>query len=169
MAKHKQLKKAIAANKAQQYAAIPIRFTGQGELQLLLLTSRGSRRWVIPKGWPMRKLTPAAAAAREAYEEAGIEGLIRPRSPVGSYRYAKQPGSINLAVEVIVFLLWVERQHDSWPEQAERETRWFSPEEAATLVAEPELASLLLSTRDLAARERPRSRGSWLAFFRKPA
>jgi 8-oxo-dGTP pyrophosphatase MutT (NUDIX family) len=152
MPKSKQLKKAIIANKGQQYAAIPVRFNGDGGLEILLLTSRRSGRWIIPKGWPMRKVAPGTAAAREAYEEAGIEGLIRPRAPVGNYRYAKSLETGNLPVKVEVFLLWVERQLDTWPEQAERETRWFSPEEAAEQVAEPELAPLLLSTREIVAR-----------------
>jgi 8-oxo-dGTP pyrophosphatase MutT (NUDIX family) len=98
----------------------------------------------------MPKLAPSAAAAREAYEEAGIEGIIRPGVPVGNYHYAKNVEAGQLPIKV--FLLRVERQLDAWPEQAERETRWFSPEEAAELVAEPELAAILLSARDIVAR-----------------
>jgi len=100
----------------------------------------------------MRKLTPAGAAVREAYEEAGLEGIIQPGGPVGSYRYAKSLVPGGLPIQVAVFLLRVERQLDQWPEQAERETRWFSPEEAASLVAEPELAAILLGLRALVGR-----------------
>jgi 8-oxo-dGTP pyrophosphatase MutT (NUDIX family) len=85
MPKPKRLKKVLAANKGQQYAAIPIRLNEASVIEVLLLTSRGTGRWVIPKGWPMRNLAPGAAAAREAYEEAGVRGRIRPRAPVGSY------------------------------------------------------------------------------------
>ncbi len=155
MHKSKSSSKPRTDKGGRQYAAIPVRFSGDGRLEVLLVTSRGSRRWVIPKGWPMRKVAPSAAAAREAYEEAGIEGVIRPGGAVGNYHYAKALGAGEMPIKVKVFLLWVERQLDSWPEQAERETRWFSPEEAAELVAEPELATLLLSTRDMVANEKP--------------
>jgi 8-oxo-dGTP pyrophosphatase MutT (NUDIX family) len=149
MSKSKQPKRVKSPGRTQQYAALPVRFNGDGRLEVLLLTSRGTRRWVIPKGWPMPKLAPSAAAAREAYEEAGIEGIIRPGVPVGNYHYAKNVEAGQLPIKV--FLLRVERQLDAWPEQAERETRWFSPEEAAELVAEPELAAILLSARNIIA------------------
>jgi 8-oxo-dGTP pyrophosphatase MutT (NUDIX family) len=132
----------------RQYAALPLRFTDEGKMQVLLLTSRSTRRWVIPKGWPMRKLSPAAAAAQEAYEEAGLEGMIEGEMPIGRYHYDKQVGSGTTRVAVEVFLMRVLRQLASWPEQAERETRWCDPDEAAALVAEPELAALLRGLRD---------------------
>ena len=120
-------------------------------MQVLLLTSRGTGRWVIPKGWPMRKLSPAAAAAQEAYEEAGLEGTIEGDGPIGRYHYDKQLGSGVARIEVGVFLMRVSQQLAAWPEQAERETRWCDPDEAALMVAEPELAALLRSLRDAAA------------------
>ena len=132
----------------RQYAALPLRFTDGGKMQVLLLTSRGTGRWVIPKGWPMRKLSPAAAATQEAYEEAGLEGTIEGEMPIGRYRYDKQVGSSETRVMVEVFLMRVSRQLATWPEQAERETRWCDPDEAASLVAEPELAALLRGLRD---------------------
>ncbi len=92
----------------------------------------------------MRKLSPWAAAAREAYEEAGLEGTIERETPVGSYSYDK--GGVDgskIRVQVEVFLLRVARQLQAWPEQAERETHWYDPEEAADLVEEPELAVIL--------------------------
>ncbi len=150
----KQLRKAVSANKGQQYAALPVRINGSGQLEVLLLTSRGSRRWVLPKGWPIRKLAPGAAAAREAYEEAGVEGQVRPRTSIGAYHYAKNLEVGQLPMTVKVFLLWVERQLPTWPEQAERETRWFSPEVAAGLVAEPELAALILRAPEVVARKK---------------
>jgi len=149
MSKSKSLKPPKSNGGNQQYAALPFRITEKG-IEVLLLTSRGTGRWIIPKGWPIRKLSPAEAAAREAYEEAGLEGIIQPSGPVGRYRYAKSTAPGGLEIEVAVFLLRVDRQLDHWPEQAERETRWFSPEDAATLVAEPELAVLLLGLSALA-------------------
>lgn len=103
----------------------------------------------------MRKLAPGAAAAREAYEEAGLEGTIHPDSAIGQYHYAKALEASPLPIRVEVFLLHVDRQLETWPEQSQRETRWFSPEEAAELVAEPELASLLRSTREIIDRTGP--------------
>lgn len=120
-------------------------------MQVLLLTSRRTRRWVIPKGWPMRKLSPEAAAAREAYEEAGLEGTIEGDGPIGRYHYDKQLGSAVTRIEVGVFLMRVSQQLATWPEQAERETRWCDPDEAALMVAEPELAILLSGLRDTVA------------------
>ena len=131
-----------------QYAAIPVRFTGQGKMQVLLLTSRGTCRWVIPKGWLIRRLSPWATAAREAYEEAGLEGTIVSETPIGRYVYDKDIGSgVHARVEVGVFLLRVSRQLENWPEQAERETQWFDPEQAADLVSESGLAAILRSVR----------------------
>ncbi len=135
----------------RQYAALPIRFTGEGKMQVLLLTSRGTGRWVIPKGWPMRRRSPAAAAAQEAYEEAGLQGTIKADRPIGHYHYDKQLGSSSARIRVGVFLMRVSRQLATWPEQTERETRWCDPEEAALLVAEQELAALLRGLRDEAA------------------
>jgi 8-oxo-dGTP pyrophosphatase MutT (NUDIX family) len=127
----------------QQYAALPVRMEA-GHLQVLLLTSRGTGRWVIPKGWPMCRLRPAAAAAMEAYEEAGLEGTIADETPIGHYHYDKAlPGGRTVGVLVDVFLLRVSRQLAAWPEQAERERRWYDPDAAAGLVAEPELAAIL--------------------------
>jgi 8-oxo-dGTP pyrophosphatase MutT (NUDIX family) len=127
-----------------QYAALPVRFTGEGKMQVLLLTSRDTRRWVLPKGWPMRKLSPAAAAAREAYEEAGLVGTIQDETPIGHYQYNKKGGDgSSTRVRVGVFLFRVSRQLPIWPEQAERETCWYHPEEAAERVDEPKLAAML--------------------------
>ena len=128
----------------RQYAALPIRVGSDGRAEILLVTSRGTRRWIIPKGWPMRRRSPGEAAALEAYEEAGLEGSIEPGQPIGSYRYRKRLDNGSIAsIEVSIFLLRVLRQLPSWPEQAERRTRWFSPAEAADQVAEPELAAIL--------------------------
>jgi 8-oxo-dGTP pyrophosphatase MutT (NUDIX family) len=152
MSKLKPLKKVKQTPGKQQYAALPIRVKEGGELEVLLLTSRDTGRWIIPKGWPGRRLTPRAAAAREAFEEAGIEGTIRPPGPVGRYHYAKRLVAGVIRIKVKVFLMHVERQLDTWPEQDQRRTRWLSPEQAAELVDEPELAAILRGARDLAGR-----------------
>lgn len=134
----------LIGKRRQQYAALPVQLTREGQIKVLLLTSRGTGRWVIPKGWPMPELLPAAAAAREAFEEAGVEGTMNGQESLGSYRYAKGLKSgRRVDVQVTVFLLVVENELDAWPEQAERERRWCDREEAANLVAQPELAAII--------------------------
>ncbi len=144
-----QAKAKLRGKRKQQYAALPVQFTDDGQIQVLLLTSRGTGRWVVPKGWPMPKLSPAGAAAREAFEEAGVEGTVNGKDPLGTYPYAKAlKGGRHINVQVTVFLLIVENQLDEWPEQAQRERCWHDRQEAADLVAEPELAAII---RDLDA------------------
>jgi 8-oxo-dGTP pyrophosphatase MutT (NUDIX family) len=126
----------------RQYAALPLRREGTA-LQVMLLTSRRTRRWVLPKGWSEPGLAPHELAAKEAFEEAGLQGRMEMLA-VGEYRYDKElrDGRL-LPCTVGVFPLWVERQLADWPERAERETAWFGLEAAADLVVEPELAVLL--------------------------
>jgi 8-oxo-dGTP pyrophosphatase MutT (NUDIX family) len=135
----------------QQYAALPLVMGDDGQCLVMLVTSRETRRWVIPKGNPEKGLKPHELAAKEAYEEAGLVGEIS-RKPVGSYRYAKRlRGEKSVPCEVEVFPLEVERQLENWPEKGQRETRLFTPVEAAMLVGEGGLVTLLLR---LAAEER---------------
>ncbi|MFV0385917.1 NUDIX hydrolase [Paracoccus sp. (in: a-proteobacteria)] len=111
--------------------------------KVLLITSRGTGRWVIPKGWPMEGRTLSGAAAREAWEEAGVGGSIG-REEIGRYGYDKdQNGGFAIPIEVRVFPLQVERVADDYPEAAERKRHWFPPDKAAGLVAEPGLQHIL--------------------------
>lgn len=127
---------------AHQVGALPWRRVN-GVLQVLLVTSRETRRWVSPKGWPMPYKSDAEAAATEAWEEAGVKGLIA-SAPIGGYSYAKRlKDGTDRACRVKVYPLEVTVMRDHWPEAAERERRWLSPLEAADLVAEPELAAIL--------------------------
>jgi 8-oxo-dGTP pyrophosphatase MutT (NUDIX family) len=130
-----------------QYAALPYRRRQDGVLEVLLITSRDTGRWVIPKGWPMSKFSASEAAAREAVEEGGIVGRIGDQ-PIGRYCYGKRlENGVVTHCTVEVFALAVERQLDSWLEQKQRQTRWFPLDEAADAVQEPELSVLI---RDLA-------------------
>ncbi len=127
-----------------QFAALPCRIAADGSRQIMLLTSRDTGRWVIPKGWPIAGLKPREVAVREAYEEAGLRGRLAGKKPVGVFHYAKQIDSDPLLCEVRVYLLWVEEQHDDWPEKHERQTQWFGVPEAAGLVVEGGLAEIIL-------------------------
>jgi 8-oxo-dGTP pyrophosphatase MutT (NUDIX family) len=130
-----------AGEPAIQYAALPYR--RMHGLEVLLLTSRDTGRWVLPKGWPMKGRKPHAAAGREALEEAGVEGRVA-KKPIGAYAYAKRlPDGRLLDCVVEVFAMAVDRQRKRWPERGQRTARWFSPAEAAEVVDEPELAALL--------------------------
>jgi 8-oxo-dGTP pyrophosphatase MutT (NUDIX family) len=135
-----------------QYAALP--FRDDGALEVMLVSSRETRRWVLPKGWPMKGRKPHGTAAREALEEAGLVGRIG-KDPVGVYHYMKRRrnGSNTLCM-VTVFPMRVQRQRKSWLEKDQRVTRWFPVEEAAELVHEPELREVILSFEAL-AREHP--------------
>ena len=127
-----------------QYGALPFLITEGGKLKVLLVTSRGRREWVIPKGRPIRDLSAADTATREAYEEAGLVGTVVGEEPFGYYRYEKQRKSRNATLcEVTVFLFAVERQLRKWPEKSQRETRWFALKEASLLVAAAGLSELL--------------------------
>ena len=136
----------------RQYAAIPIRLSRKGKAKVLLLTSRRRGRWIIPKGWPIRKLTPADTAMREAYEEGGIKGRILRDRPIGHYRYRKSDRPKLGKIKVQVFLMQVKRQLDAWPEQSERQVRWVRPQDAAEMVEERDLALLLAQIPKLAGR-----------------
>ncbi|WP_342446992.1 NUDIX hydrolase [Azorhizobium doebereinerae] len=131
------------AMRRMQYAALPYRQRQDGEVQIRLITSRETRRWVIPKGWPMKGLTPAKAAAREAYEEAGLLGSIS-SEPLGLYAYDKRLALQTVPCDVMVFPLKVKRYLKKWPERSERFGFWFSIESAAAAVHEPDLGQLIL-------------------------
>ena len=126
-----------------QFAALPWRRNADGEVEVLLITSRDTRRWVIPKGWPIKAMSSAKSAAREAFEEAGVVGKVS-KAPVGVYAYDKLLRNGRLQhVRVAVFPLQVERLENRFPERGQREMLWTPATEAATLVDEPELMVLL--------------------------
>ncbi|MCB1380318.1 MAG: NUDIX hydrolase [Alphaproteobacteria bacterium] len=134
------------AERNRQVAALPWRNRGQG-IEVLLISSRGTGRWVIPKGWPIPRLSPRESAAREAFEEAGIGGSITPKA-LGQYSYDKQlDNGSSRSCTVQVFGLEIMVQHQTWPEKGQRTARWFTREEAAAAVAEPELAAIIRNLR----------------------
>jgi 8-oxo-dGTP pyrophosphatase MutT (NUDIX family) len=121
-------------------------------LEVLLITSLNSKRWIMPKGWPEPDSTPAENAAREAFEEAGVTGKIE-AAAVGHYHYLKEKkegGGVPCRVEV--FALAVTRQLEDWPEKNARQIIWLPAEQAAARVSEPGLRQVL---RDFHKRHTP--------------
>ncbi len=124
-----------------QIAALPVRFE-DGKPEIMLVTSRETKRWVIPKGWPMKGKKNWAAAAQEAREEAGVIGKTLKR-PVGEFYYFKRRATHFDLCRVEVYLLGYEKRLEAYREKGQREARWFPLEEAAEAVEEPGLAALL--------------------------
>ena len=128
---------------ASQTGALCYRVTKKRGPEILLVTSRDTGRWVIPKGWLMKGKSPAEAALREAFEEAGVEGKVQ-GDLVGLYSYDKVlEGEDVQPCVVSVFPVAVARLIARFPERGQRERRWFKPKKAAKKVAEPELSALL--------------------------
>ena len=127
-----------------QYAALPFRL-GTERLEVMLVTSRETRRWVIPKGWPEGRMKPHLVAEMEAFEEAGVRGEIA-LTPIAAFEYVKLlPLKQKVSCLVEVFPLRVLEIAERWPEQSQRQRRWMAADEAATLVQEKGLKQLLLS------------------------
>lgn len=130
------------ADARSQFGALCYRYE-KGKPQVLVITSRGTGRWIVPKGWPMPGKTPAATAAREAFEEAGVEGRVHPVC-LGIYSYTKTiADKAGLPCVVALYALRVKRMLRRFPECQERKRKWVSPKRAASMVDEPELKALL--------------------------
>ena len=133
-----------------QYGVLPVRRSAEGGVEILLITSRETRRWVVPRGNPISGKSPAESAAQEAFEEAGIVGEVEPQA-IGHYSYEKRRRfGIVVPAVVHLFRMTVAEIRPDWPEKGQRERRWFAPEEAAAAVHEAQLAQLIRSaSRDL--------------------
>ena len=131
-------------SKRHQVAALPVRRRTASSIEVLVITSRETGRWVIPKGWPWPRAHDHQAAAGEAWEEAGVRGRIS-RHRIGKFSYAKRQNGGSQMVEVSVFLLEVTEIADEWPEASERRRQWVTARRAAELVDEPELKEIILA------------------------
>ncbi|GAA6182566.1 MULTISPECIES: NUDIX hydrolase [unclassified Shimia] len=126
-----------------QVAALCTRGTGDTR-QVLLVTSRDTGRWVLPKGWPIAGLDAAGAALQEAWEEAGVKKANVNEQPLGTYAYDKRlDGGLEIGVDVTVFETQVETLTDVYPEASARTRKWVAPKEAAAMVHEPQLQDML--------------------------
>lgn len=134
--------KRTGRSETRQVAALPWRFVDE-DLEVLMITSRETRRWVIPKGGRMAGKTDAEAAEQEAIEEAGVGGEIA-RSSIGHFRYSKIVRSGDLRAYVVaVYPLRVQTELQDWEEAHQRERRWMKASDAAASVNEPDLAQLI--------------------------
>jgi 8-oxo-dGTP pyrophosphatase MutT (NUDIX family) len=113
-------------------------------LEILLVTSLRTRRWILPKGWPHDGMTLAQSAANEALEEAGVTGTVA-AEPIGRYHYLKDKNGSALPCAVEIFPLFVTGTHDDWPEKGTRELLWLPAEQAAAKIAETGLKRILLN------------------------
>jgi len=130
----------------KQYAALPY-IVRDGALLVMLVTSRETKRWVLPKGWPERKMKSHQVATQEAYEEAGLigESALKPYAAFNYFKRLSETRQKRCHVEV--FLFAVHRELSDWPEKRERKRRWMTPEQAARSVAEVGLRKLLRGLR----------------------
>ncbi len=125
-----------------QVGALPVRGKA-GSYEILLVTSRDTGRWIIPKGWPMKGKKDHEAAAQEAFEEAGVSGRMH-KHPVGAYTYSKAMRDGQEAIRVMVYVLEVTEEAERWPERKQRSREWVSAAKAATMVTEPGLSEILV-------------------------
>ncbi len=125
-----------------QFAALCFRITAD-KPEILLITSRRSKRWIIPKGWPVDGCTPSQSALTEAWEEAGVRGKVY-EQVLGLYSYHKAIGpEKGVPCVAMVFPVKVKSLARDYPEAGQRKRKWLRPKKAAALVAEPELAEII--------------------------
>lgn len=133
----------MGGHSAAQVGALCFRISEVGQIEVLLITTRETRRWTIPKGWPIKGLKPHEVAEREAWEEAGIKGKAK-KKPYGHYTYLKRLADSRTVPAVVeVHALEVKEACDNFPEIGQRVLIWLPPVEAALQVPEPELKGLL--------------------------
>ena len=136
------LQSASKSDVRTQFAALCYRMV-KDKPQILLITARRSGRWIIPRGWPMDTKTPSEAALIEAWEEAGVKGKAHEQS-LGLYSYSRDIGEDTpMPCVAMVYPVKVKSLADAFPEQGQRDRKWFSPKKAAARVTEPELAHIL--------------------------
>jgi 8-oxo-dGTP pyrophosphatase MutT (NUDIX family) len=129
--------------KRLQVAALCYRGSGT-DMEILLITSRDTGRWIIPKGWPIDGLKSSEAALREAWEEAGVRNSTAKTDPIGTYSYDKvMRAGLPVPVETLVFPVAVKEMSAEFPEAHQRKRKWVSPDDAANLVNETELKAIL--------------------------
>ncbi|MGE0005509.1 MAG: NUDIX hydrolase [Parvibaculaceae bacterium] len=145
-----------------QYAAVPYRLSWNGHIDVLLITSRDTGRWIIPKGWPLPGEAGSAAAGREAFEEAGIAGAADVPA-VGAYDYRKKRPQGDIICRVEVFSLRAAAELESWPDRRRRRRVWFTIPDAAARVEETELKAIIMRMPVIARRDERANRSAAFA------
>ncbi|MFB9982844.1 NUDIX hydrolase [Mesorhizobium kowhaii] len=140
--KKKAVRKAKKGESIRQVAAIPFRLNARGDVEVMLVTSRTTRRFIVPKGWPMKGKSGRKAATIEAREEAGVLGKTL-KEPAGTYSYWKRLANRFVRVDVVVYLLEVTEELADWQEAKRRQRAWLPPADAALLIDEPDLSTLV--------------------------
>lgn len=140
--KKKAVRKAKKGERIRQVAAIPFRRNAHGDIEVMLVTSRTTQRFIVPKGWPMKGKSGRKAATIEAMEEAGVLGKTL-KQPAGTYSYWKRLANNFIRVDVIVYLLEVTEELANWQEAKRRQRAWLAPADAAMLIDEPDLSTLV--------------------------
>ncbi|MDC0658270.1 NUDIX hydrolase [Leisingera sp. SS27] len=126
-----------------QVAALCCRSGADGK-EVLMITSRGTGRWILPKGWPVEGKDGPESALQEAWEEAGVKPASITPQPIGEYHFTKRhDNGTEEPVTTLIFEVEVEQLEDDYPESSERTRQWMNPAEAAGLVDEPELRDIL--------------------------
>ena len=126
-----------------QFAALPFRVKKKGQVEIMMISSLDTGRWIIPKGWPMDGLRPAEAAAQEAWEEAGLRGRVFD-DVLGLYSYSKWlDEELSIPCIVVVFALEVSHVEAAFPEAGQRKAKWMSRKKASARVDEPELKQII--------------------------
>ncbi|OBQ59292.1 NUDIX hydrolase [Mesorhizobium erdmanii] len=138
----KAVRRAKKGERIRQVAAIPFRLNADGGIEVMLVTSRTTQRFIVPKGWPMKGKSGRKAAAIEAMEEAGVLGKTL-KEPAGTYSYWKRLTNRFVRVDVIVYLLDVTEELVNWQEAKRRQRAWLAPADAAMLIDEPDLSTLV--------------------------
>jgi 8-oxo-dGTP pyrophosphatase MutT (NUDIX family) len=126
----------------RQIAALPLLFGPEGGLEVFLVTSRGSGRWIIPKGNPIKGLSPAEVAAREAFEEAGLVGHVS-AGCIGSFEFERLRCDAGKLWLIDVYPLFVKKQSQKWDEMTQRTVLRCDVDSAISLVCSPSLADLI--------------------------
>lgn len=135
------LKKIAKRDVRTQFCALPFRIV-DGEVEVLIITTRNTGRWILPKGWPMHAATPAEAAAVEAYEEAGVTGRAIDQT-LGFFTYIKLHNGRRLPVVAAVFPIEVTEVLKKWPEKGQRKRKWVSQKKAAKLLSDKDLGTIV--------------------------
>ncbi|MER9052981.1 NUDIX hydrolase [Mesorhizobium sp. M0213] len=144
--KKKVVRKARKGDRIRQVAAIPFRLNEHGDVEVMLVTSRTTKRFIVPKGWPMKGKSSRKAATIEAQEEAGVLGKTL-KQPAGTYCYWKRLANRFVRVDVVVYLLEVTEELADWEESKRRQRAWLAPADAAVLIDEPDLSTLVRNIR----------------------